>query len=228
MSAPGIGRHPARECLPRHRHADPYAAVVLAGGYVEAGENGRIVAAPGTVIVHDPFGAHRDIFGDCGAQVLNLAVASGLQSGVWEIDDPDAVVRLAERNPGAASALVAEKARRGGQRLDDWPDRLAAMLRVDPAQSIADWADAQGLHPASVSRGFARAYGVSPKRFRHEARVRRAIDLLADWDESLAALAAETGFADQAHLARSVRDIAGAAPIMLRAKCVQAVPQGCC
>ncbi|KAI1692069.1 helix-turn-helix domain-containing protein [Ditylenchus destructor] len=69
----------------------------------------------------------------------------------------------------------------------DWPDLLAATLARDPALSITAWADRAGLDPASVSRGFARAYGVSPKRFRLELRTRSAVRALAGWRGTLAA-----------------------------------------
>jgi AraC-like DNA-binding protein len=86
------------------------------------------------------------------------------------------------------------------------------------------WAGRMGLDPASVSRGFARAYGVSPKRFRLEVRTRRALAALPAWPGSLADLAADQGFADQAHLARSVVAMTGISPIRFRAKSVQAAP----
>lgn len=99
-----IGRHAASERLPRHRHAEPYVAVVLRGGYQEAGDEGRFAAQPGTVIVHGCWAAHLDRFGACGAEVLNLPTVAGLAPGVGTIDDPEAVARMAERDPLAAAA----------------------------------------------------------------------------------------------------------------------------
>jgi AraC-like DNA-binding protein len=222
MSNAGIGRHGAGEQLPRHRHVEGYVAVVLAGGYVEAGDDGRLAAAPGTVLVHGAYAAHQDRFGARGAEVLNLPAIPGLSAGMGRIADPDAVVRLVERDPRAAAALVREQFVPAFSALEDWPDLLAAALRGDPALALAGWADAAGLDPASVSRGFVRAYGISPKRFRLEARARKAIRALPGWRHSLAALAADTGFADQAHLARTLRSITGHSPAELRAKSVQA------
>jgi len=221
VSQVGIGRHAAGDRLPRHRHAEGYVALVLAGGYEEAGYDGRVAARPGMVVIHDRWTAHQDRFGARGAQVLNLPALPGL-SGAGSIADPDHIVRLAERDPLAAAALVRESFRSGAPRVADWPDLLAAALGNDRDLSIADWADRMGLDPASVSRGFARAYGVSPKRFRLEARTRRALLALDRWPGSLAALAAEHGFADQAHLTRAVVAMTGQPPARLRAKSVQA------
>jgi AraC-like DNA-binding protein len=222
MSAIGIGRHDAHARLPRHRHADAYIALVLAGGYQEAGDEGRIAAHPGTVIVHGRWTAHQDSFGAIGARVLNLPSIDGLAAGVGHIADPDTAARLAERDPHAAAEHVRDSLRPAATRLSDWPDLLAAALRSDPDLALADWARTAGLDPASVSRGFARAYGVSPKRFRLESRTRRALAALDGWTGNLAGLAADQGFADQAHLTRSVAALTGAPPIRCRAKSVQA------
>ena len=224
MSAAGIGRHMAGECLPRHRHARGYIALVLGGGYEEAGDQGRLNARPGMAIVHGDWTAHRDRFGVRGAQVLNLPAVAGALSGAGYISDPDTAARLAERDPVAAATYVCDNFRSGVERRDDWPDLLAGALAADPDLTLGHWAETMGLDPASVSRGFARAYGVTPKRFRLEARTRRALAALPSWRGSLADLAADQGFADQAHLARSVVAMAGMPPVRFRAKSVQAVP----
>ena len=41
-----ITHHVASERMPRHRHWEPYAALILAGGYTEAGDSGRIRVQP--------------------------------------------------------------------------------------------------------------------------------------------------------------------------------------
>lgn len=222
MSGIGIGRHAAGESLPRHRHATGYVALVIGGGYDEAGDQGRLSASAGTVVVHGDWTAHRDHFGARGAQVLNLPLPAGLLPGMGHIADPDAAVRLAERDAHDAAAYVREQFRRGFARCDDWPDLLADALTVDPGLALTPWAGRMGLDPASVSRGFVRAYGVSPKRFRLEVRTRRALAALPAWSGRLADLAADQGFADQAHLARSVAAMTGMSPVCFRAKSVQA------
>ena len=222
MSLSGIGRHAAGEALARHRHAEPYVAVVLSGGYVEAGDQGRIDADAGTVVVHDRWTAHRDLFGRRGAEVLNLPFLAGMRSGAGRLADPDFAARLCERDPVAAARHVRDHVVTMPSSVDDWPDLLAAALRDDPDLRLTDWAREAALDPASVSRGFARAYGVTPKRFRLEVRVRRALAVLDDWRGSLADLAAAEGFADQAHMARAVVAMTGMPPAAIRAKSVQA------
>ena len=221
MGFHGLQRYQAGAPMPRHRHAEPYMAIVVEGGYREAGDSGRADAGPGDVLLHGAFDAHRDEFQRRGAVVLNLPFNSTGESGFGRIDDVDAIVRLAERDPWLA-ARQAQVAMASGKRLlDDWPDLLAHALCDDPGLQISDWADRMQLAVASVSRGFSRAYGVSPKRFRLEARVRNAARRLPNWQGSLAALAAELGFADQAHMTRAIAMMTGHTPARLRAKSVQ-------
>lgn len=217
-----ISRHAGGERLDRHRHREGYVALVLAGGYVEAGDGGRLRVGAGDVVIHEAYAAHQDGFDAAGAMVLNLPLVEGLEAGAAHIADPDAVARLAERDPVVAAALLATMLQPGGERLADWPDLLAAALDADPGLSISHWCDGIGINPASASRGFARAYGVSPKRYRLEARTRRALRALPGWRGGIAALAAEHGFADQAHLTRAIAGITGAPPGALREKSVQA------
>src|ERR1700677_569690 len=63
--------------LERHVHFEPYVALVLSGGYEEAGDNGRFKVSAGNVVFHDSFEAHLNRFYAQGATVLNLPVASG-------------------------------------------------------------------------------------------------------------------------------------------------------
>ncbi len=207
--------------MPRHRHAEGYAALVLAGGYVEAGDRGRIAVQAGHVVMHHSFEAHEDHFSRAGAVVVNLPVFAQCDAFTGIVSDPDAIARLAERDITAASAMLNETFRPVDAQLADWPDRLAAALTTTPDFFIEDWAASMGLAPQSISRGFRQAYGVSPKRFRVEQRTLRALRKLASWPGTLAALAAEVGFSDQAHLARAIVELTGVAPTRLKVKCVQ-------
>jgi AraC-like DNA-binding protein len=207
--------------LPRHRHLGAYAAVVLAGEFVEAGDRGRYRLTGGKVVFHSAFEAHRDDFGRTGAVVLDLPLTRcpPLTTGV--LDAMDAVVRLARLDVRAAAALLLENVRPSEGELADWPDELARALADEPHLCLATWAEQCGLSPQTVSRGFRRAYGTSPKRFRAEHRTQRALRVLPRWTGTLGGLAAEVGFADQAHMTRAVLSLTGWTPGQLRAKWIQ-------
>lgn len=201
--------------------------MVLAGGYVEAGGQGRLRAQPGNVVIHLAHEAHQDCFSKAGASVLNIPLHEGCDAMTGRVSDPDAIARLSERDIAGAAALLKETIEPRDIRLTDWPDRLAAALASNSNFSLEDWAADMGLAPPSISRGFRQVYGVSPKRYRLEQRTLRTISHLRSWTGSLADLAAESGFSDQAHLSRSIVDLTGLAPRQLRVKSVQD-PVGAC
>lgn len=208
-----ITRHGAFEQMARHRHSEAYVALVLAGGYVEAGDRGRVRVEAGQAVFHAPHESHRNEFFGLGARVLNLPAADcDLGGALGHVDDPDTIARLAERDPCQAGALLRQTFRPSATRLDDWPDLLAEALAADPNLCLAEWADTLGIAPQSLSRGFRRAYGTTPKRFRLELRALEALRRLPGWQGSMATLAAETGFADQAHLTRALVALTGLTP----------------
>ncbi|NGY61233.1 helix-turn-helix transcriptional regulator [Lentzea sp. NEAU-D13] len=77
-------------------------------------------------------------------------------------------------------------------------------------------AELLGVSPYRLSRAFSRELGVSLTRYRNGVRVARALDRLEQGEPSLAALAADLGFSDQAHLCRTVREHLGHTPTALR------------
>jgi AraC-like DNA-binding protein len=220
-----ISRERTARHVPRHHHVTPYAALVLRGGYVEAGDRGRFRAEAGDVLLHDGFEFHQDHFSTAGADILNLPLARTHSASFGRVADPDSIVRQAELDALEAVAMLLERFTPVSARLDDWPDRLAADLRADRVASLSDWADAAGLAPSSVSRGFRLAYGVSPQRYRSELRAGRAARALRETWAGLADIAAATGFADQPHLTRTLGRTFGCSPARLRAR-VKSVQDG--
>lgn len=224
LIAPGgeISREAGSRHVPRHAHLQPYAALVLRGGYVEAGDRGRFRAAPGDVLLHDRFESHQDQFERSGAEILNLWLPRA-PFAFGRVADPDSVARLAKRNAAAAARLLLRELVPAHQGEDDWPDRLARDLSADRVIRLEAWARRAGLRPQSLSRGFRLAYGVSPQRFRAEQRAARAARALSAGAERLADIAMEAGFADQPHMARTLRRLYALTPAALRrdVQCVQ-------
>ena len=92
-----------------------------------------------------------------------------------------------------------------------------AIVADDPAaRGLLPLAELLGVSPYRLSRGFSRELGMSVTRYRNRARVSRALERLAAGERSLGILAADLGFADQAHLTRTVRAYAGHTPSALR------------
>jgi AraC-like DNA-binding protein len=92
-----------------------------------------------------------------------------------------------------------------------------AILAEDPAaRGLFSLTDHLGVSPYRLSRAFPREVGVSVTRYRNRVRVGRAMERLEHGERSLALLAADLGFADQAHLTRTVREHTGHTPAALR------------
>ena len=94
------------------------------------------------------------------------------------------------------------------------------MRRVD------DFARAEGLSVRALQRLFSTYVGVSPKwvilRYRiHEALERAGTRTGIDW----AALAAELGYADQAHLVRDFTATVGVPPTAYAAETIRRAPE---
>ncbi|WP_063062863.1 helix-turn-helix transcriptional regulator [Nocardia sienata] len=142
--------------------------------------------------------AHRRLLGAAGAGDIDYALAEELLRLVaLAAGQPSPRPRPADRAlVAAARAAILD----GAPESDRLP-ALAALLRVSPYR---------------LSRTFSRHMGTSLTRYRNRVRVGRALDRLTDGDTGLADIAAHLGFADQAHLTRTVREHLGYTPVVLR------------
>jgi AraC-like DNA-binding protein len=131
----------------------------------------------------------------------------------------DAGFAVVEELLGLVTAVLG-----GGGRACADPARAALVARAreaiaagDPAAgALVPLAGALGVSPYRLSRAFTAELGVSLTHYRNRVRVGRALDRIEGGAPSLAALAAELGFADQAHLTRTVRRHVGCTPAALR------------
>jgi AraC-like DNA-binding protein len=210
-----------RSLLNRHVHSQAYVALVVSGEYEEAGDNGRFRAVAGNVVFHDAFEAHLNRFSAEGATVLNFPLDSGdrYEAGIASLPDPDFVIRVAGKNCRAALETILSDSQRNAPRVSDWPDALAMQLTNCSHVRLSEWGEENGLAPWTISRGFAQVFGISPEAFRARVRARRALRTLRDTQQSLAMIAAELGFADQAHMTRSIKQLTGTAPCAWRSRC---------
>lgn len=129
-------------------------------------------------------------------------------AGLW----PDAQVReLTERvaeavDPAAALEEIALRRAAGTAPPDPVMRYVAAQL--DSGRSVADTARAVGLGARQLHRRSLAAFGYGPKTLARILRLQRALALVrSGMPYAESALAA--GCADQAHLAREMRELAG-------------------
>jgi AraC-like DNA-binding protein len=93
------------------------------------------------------------------------------------------------------------------------PDPLLRRIvtALDAGRPVAATADALGVGARRLHRRSLAAFGYGPKTLARVLRLQRAL-ALARAGTSLAETAVRSGYADQAHLARDVRELAGATP----------------
>lgn len=217
LAATGRQRHASGDVLGRHRHVQAFAAVVLCGSYVEAGDSGLHRVQAGDVVLHCAHERHLDRICAAGAEVLVLPLPDHWSGAPHaRVTDADAIARLAERDVAAAVAELLERAHPASQAPGDWPEQLAAAMLADPGMSLTQWAHGHGLHPGSVSRGFRQVFALSPKAFRLQARTHAALKMCRGTSLNAAAIAHACGFADQAHFSRAVAALTGSTPRRLR------------
>jgi AraC-like DNA-binding protein len=124
-----------------------------------------------------------------------------LTERLHEATDPAAVLE----EIAAAQLRPPDKAARLGP-----PDPVISevAVRLRAGAPVAAIAEAVGLGERQLHRRSLAAFGYGPKTLARILRLHRALDL-ARAGTPFATVAATTGYADQAHLAREVKDLAG-------------------
>jgi AraC-like DNA-binding protein len=121
-----------------------------------------------------------------------------------------------ELDPGTAAARILDVAAdlAGPEPPDPAVTRAATLLR-DPQARTEDVAAEVGLSLRQLRRRCHAAVGYGPKTLQRILRFQRFVSRIGKDPGDLAALAAETGYADQAHLTRECVRLAGLTPAAL-------------
>jgi AraC-like DNA-binding protein len=128
---------------------------------------------------------------------------------LWTPGDVRRLTELvdASADPAAALEAVAVGRAAGVDPPDPWLRAVVAALA--DGRSVAVTADGLGWSERRLHRRSLAAFGYGPKTLARILRLQRALGLVRDGVPP-ADTAARVGYADQAHLARDVRDLAGA------------------
>jgi len=148
-----------------------------------------------------------------------MPAQSPFRSGVGKVNDPDTIIRLVEKGDLEAAALLLLSTKITEPEFQDWPDELAVSLAQNASLNLSCWGEAKGISAWDLSRGFAKVFGISPRAFRARARTRQAWRTIRTADRPLSAIAAHFGFADQAHMTRSVKTMTDSCPSAWRSVC---------
>ena len=184
------------------------------GAYVAGPDTGPAPArlAAGTVI----FGVRFRPSAGGPALGLPLSELRDQRVDLAELRPGDARRLAGTLDPDTAAALVVDLA--GKLVADAQPDiamaHAARMLR-DPRARTEDIAAEIGVSMRQLRRRSHAAAGYGPKTLQRVLRFRRFVSRIDAGDQDLAAVAAATGYADQAHLTRECVRLAGLTPAAL-------------
>ncbi len=138
--------------------------------------------------------------------------SEGVQRAHWLLHDGD----VAASGAALAQSVAGEAC---GTRADPLARHAAELLRRDPGLSVAGIATLTSISERQLRRRFTAHVGYAPKHFARVMRLQRLIGLQRRHPGAhLAWLAARAGYADQAHLVRDSRELAGRTPSALIAQ----------
>jgi AraC-like DNA-binding protein len=174
--------------------------------------------APGSTVVGIRFrpGVASSFLGLPASELVDLRVEV---DRLWGRDATILAERLAEAgSPQAvARALEQEVVRRSQDVIDADPVVTAAIRRLQPwrPDNIGVWMAGLFISPRQLRRRFVSALGFGPKRLQRILRFQGFLalsQLRHDDHRGLARLAAQAGYADQAHLTRECSEFTGLTP----------------
>lgn len=178
------------------------------------------------VFVAGPDSAARWHHSPGGRRYLGLRLAGGVGPSLLGVDASEVL----DRTPDLTDLLPVRAAR-----------RIAGAVAADPVSALVGWvhaatdvrapdpvglevhrlsvagapvaviADRVGLSPRQLHRRCVALFGYGPRHLRRVLRLGRAVDGVRT-GAGLAAVAASSGFADQAHLCREIKDLTGVTP----------------
>ncbi len=231
-----------------HTHEDLHFIVVTGGHYVSAA--GQLPGASRPVLLYNPPGiTHRDHFEGGRGSFFSISMSSSRSAPLlsnWLLPtEPQylhskgqfmlaraiaafctqPVADLALEN--LCVELVGTLTAREVERSEHPPRWLLAAIellqdRYSEGLSIADVAQAIGVHPVHLARAFRRHLGCTPAAFSRSRRLEKAVGLLAHSALSLTEVALESGFADQSQLSKAFWRGLGVTPGQYRALAGQA------
>jgi AraC-like DNA-binding protein len=95
-------------------------------------------------------------------------------------------------------------------------DGAREALAVDPSLGLLELARLVSVSPYHLSRIFRAVTGQTLSTYRRRLRLRSALDQIREGHQDLAAVAADAGFSDHAHLTRTFRRELGTVPTNVR------------
>jgi len=234
------GVYPPAMHIRRHDHEPASLCIVMTGGYDERFGAKTRRATPGCVIVHPAGEHHAEVHDAVCTRLLTIEIEPGLLRDLrpatraldepWhredfavaavasrvcrDLDDEDASAELDIESTILEMLATLDRRRTLDSTGARWLSRVRDCLEASPASppGMRRLAELAGVHPMHLARVFRRQFGCSVGAYARRLRVGRAVALLQEGALELAAIAQETGFADQSHMTRLVLAQTGLTP----------------
>lgn len=221
-----VTAYPPNSRLAPHTHDAPFLCLALTGQFEEESPSGTIGVGPLTSLLRLPGTRHANHFGPMHASCLNVAIGARwlAEAGGTHRPFAGAPPRPHESDLAGLRVYAAHCRNTGFETLEslivEWlaafdpapaagPDRALlsahdAIINSDRPLRVRDLAALAECHPITFARRFRQHWGVGAAEFGRRLRLRRACAAVIASAEPLSRVATRFGYADQAHLHRTV------------------------
>jgi AraC-like DNA-binding protein len=226
---------PSGAVVAEHAHDWPMISLYVMGGYRNITDCGEREIAGPSMVFYRPGAAHRNVAGETGFEQMEIEFDPSWL-GPSALPPEEVLTRVGgmcgalarslavQCDAGLSAAELRTSIRRlltiarlqPSPRVGGWTDSVTTRLRADPGRRIAEVAREVGRSPAWIGPAYRRLTGEGLQELAARLRVERAARLLRESDESLCAIAVETGFSDQSHMNRTFRRVLGRLPTAVR------------
>ncbi len=232
---------------PRHSHKHALLVISLQGVSTQTYGNKACTCKPWTVAFHPPREVHWDHFLAPGVRDLNIEIAPDRLStfrGYSAIVDRSFAfngceprwlaakiyrefLQMDELSPLAIEGLVIEllvelsrhQVRESAGTSPTWLRQAREVIRARFAErlSLADIAEAVGVHPVHLAREFRRFFHRTVGQQVRQLRIEYACREISKPNRALIDIALTAGFSDQSHFARTFKNLTGLTPLQFQA-----------
>jgi AraC family transcriptional regulator len=239
-------RYEASLRLPQHSHDHACICVVVAGDFQEDFQRHKLQLCTRSIAFRPAAEMHEDRFGSGGSRCLVIEVPDAWVAHVKQsghlLDEPICIQRgplqwlgmrlyqeyraADEGAPLVIEGIMLEIAggfsrrppHRGGK-TPLWLEWTREAVRANYGRTlrVQELAASAGVHPVHLSREFQRHYRCSVVQYARKLRIQAACEKLAHSDSSIADVALEVGFSNQAHFSRTFGLATGMSPSRYRA-----------